>query len=306
MQIGFVGLGRMGANMVKRLLERGGHEVVAYDVSAAAVDRVAQAGAAGVHSLADLARALRPPRAIWIMVPAGDPVDQTLQSLIAVCEPGDLFADGGNSNYKDSLRRAQEVATHSCELLDVGTSGGIWGRELGYALMVGGSAEGFARLEPALRTLAPEGGYAHVGPSGAGHFAKMVHNGVEYALMQSYAEGFALLEQAPFDYDLATVARVWNNGGVVRSWLLELVRDALEKDPRLESVGGYVEDTGYGRWTVQAAIEMGVPAPVIMASLFTRFRSRQDEPFAERLLAILRQQFGGHAVRAQRREMPSP
>lgn len=297
MQIGFVGLGRMGGNMAQRLLERGGHEVVGFDLSAEAASAARQAGATLVASLADLVGALRPPRVAWLMLPAGEPVERTLRALVDLCTPGDLLVDGGNSDYRDSLRRAREVAARGLELLDVGTSGGLRGRELGYALMVGGSAEGFARLEPVLRDLAPPGGYAHVGPSGAGHFAKMVHNGVEYALMQAYAEGFALLERAPYGYDLAELARVWNAGGVVRSWLLELVQEALARDPKLAAMGGYVEDTGYGRWTVETAVELAVPIPAITAALYARFRSRQDEPFADRLLAVLRQLFGGHATR---------
>ena len=297
MRIGFVGLGRMGANMVRRLRERGDHEVVAYDPEAGAVEQVRLAGAIGAGSLAELVHGLPPPRAIWLMLPAGEVVDQTLSALARLGTPGDLFVDGGNSFYKDTLRRAQELRERGYELLDAGTSGGIWGRQHGYALMIGGTPAAFARIEPAVRTLAPEGGYAHVGPSGAGHFAKMIHNGIEYGLMQAYAEGFALLEAAPFAYDLRALASLWNRGSVIRSWLLELAASAFDKDPHLDQIAGFVEDTGEGRWTVATAIEQAVPAPVITQALFARFRSRQPESFGDRVVAALRREFGGHAVR---------
>lgn len=297
MQIGFVGLGRMGAGMVGRLLDRGGHQVVAYDRSPSAVEVAVAEGAGGVGSLEELVRALRPPRTVWIMVPAGDPVDETLGTLADLGTPGDCFVEGGNSHYKDTLRRARELNGRGYEMLDVGTSGGIWGRTAGYCMMVGGTVQGFARIEPVLRDLAPEGGYARIGPSGAGHFAKMVHNGIEYGLMQAYAEGFALLEGSSFDYDLERVARLWGCGSVVRSWLLEMAAAAFATDPRLEGIAGYVEDTGEGRWTVEAAIEEAVPAPVITQALFARFRSRQQDAFADRVVATLRRQFGGHTVR---------
>lgn len=297
MQIGFVGLGRMGANMVKRLRELGDHEVVAYDQSSVAVDEISRSGATGVGSLRELVAALRPPRAIGLMVPSGDPVDQTRGALVDHVTPGDLFVDGGNSYYKDSVRRAREVAARGVELLDAGTSGGVWGRQIGYTTMIGGSPEGFARIEPAIRTLAPENGYAHLGPRGAGHFAKMVHNGIAYGMMQSDAEGFAIIERSPFGYDLWTLANLWNHGSVIRSWLLELAADAFEQDSRLDQVSGFVEDTGEGRWTVAAAIEESVPAPVITQARYARFRSREPEDFGNKVVAVLRKEFGGHAVR---------
>jgi 6-phosphogluconate dehydrogenase len=232
------------------------------------------------------------------MVPAGGPVDQTLRDLTNLCQPGDLFVDGGNSYYRDDLRRADELAPHGFIYMDAGTSGGIWGREIGYALMVGGSDEGYARIEPVVRALAPDNGYAHTGPVGSGHFAKMVHNGIEYGLMQAYAEGFSILERAPFNFDLAGLAELWNHGSVIRSWLLELAARALTEDPRLEGIRGYVEDTGEGRWTVAAAISEDVPAPVITQALYTRFRSREQEDFGDKFVAVLRREFGGHAVKA--------
>lgn len=299
MDIGFVGLGRMGGNMVRRLLERGDHRVVAFDPNPAAVQEVVGAGATGADSLNSLVAALQPPRAIWMMVPAGPPVDETLRNLAGLCTRGDLFVDGGNSFYKDSVRRAEEMAARGYEMMDVGTSGGIWGREVGYCMMVGGSLKSFLRVEPALRTLAPEGGYAHVGPNGAGHFSKMVHNGIEYGLMQAYAEGFAILQGSQFQYDMHALASLWNQGSVIRSWLLELAEDAFSKDPKLEQVSGYVEDTGEGRWTVEAAIEEAIPAPVIAEALFDRFRSRQAESFGDKVLAVLRKEFGGHAIRTK-------
>ncbi|HEX9016190.1 MAG TPA: decarboxylating 6-phosphogluconate dehydrogenase [Chloroflexota bacterium] len=297
MEIGFVGLGRMGGNMALRLLERAEHRVLAFDPDASAVERVAQAGGIGVDSLKALVDGLAPPRVVWLMVPAGPPVDKVLADLSAICSRGDLIVDGGNSYYKDSLRRARELEARGLEMMDVGTSGGIWGREIGYCMMVGGSRKAFLRVEPALRVLAPRSGYAHVGPNGAGHFSKMVHNGIEYGLMQAYAEGFAILEGSQFEYDLHSLSKLWNHGSVIRSWLLELAAEAFESDPTLEDVAGYVEDTGEGRWTVQAAIEESVPAEVISAALFARFRSRRPENFADRVLAVLRKEFGGHAVR---------
>lgn len=299
MEIAFVGLGRMGGNMVKRLLERGDHRVAAFDPNPAAVQEVVEAGATGAASLKELAAAIQPPRAFWVMVPAGPTVDDTLLTLAGLCTRGDLFIDGGNSFYKDSIRRSEEMAARGYEMMDVGTSGGVWGHDIGYCMMVGGSLKSFLRIEPALRTLAPQGGYAHVGPNGAGHFSKMVHNGIEYGLMQSYAEGFAILNGSQFQYDMHTLASLWNHGSVVRSWLLELAEDAFSKDPKLEQVAGYVEDTGEGRWTVEAAIEEAVPAPVIAEALFDRFRSRQAESFGDKVLAVLRKEFGGHAIRTK-------
>lgn len=287
MQIGFVGLGRMGANMVERL-RRGGHEVIGYDRNPAVSE---------VASLAELVSKLVPPRTAWVMVPAGDPTEQTIQELSTLLGKGDLIVDGGNSKFRDSMRRASEMAARELLFVDAGTSGGIWGLEEGYCLMVGGSEEAFRRIEPALKTLAPEDGYAHVGPCGAGHFAKMVHNGIEYAMLQAYAEGFEILKASSFQPDLHQLARLWNRGSVVRSWLLELAESAFAKDPDLSSLRGYVDDSGEGRWTLFEAINEDVPAPAIAASLFARFASRQQDSFAMRVIAALRNEFGGHAVK---------
>ena len=296
MQLGFVGLGRMGSNMVTRLLQ-GGHSIVTWDVNADAVRAVAGAGARGAASLAELAGALAPPRAVWVMVPAGEPTEKTVRELTGLLAAGDTIVDGGNSYYKDDVRRAAELAPRGLFYVDAGTSGGIWGLRLGYCLMVGGPAPAVTRLEPVFRTLAPADGYLHVGQSGAGHYVKMIHNGIEYAMMQSYAEGFELMRESPYALDLPRVAALWNHGSVVRSWLLELAADALAEDPHLESVKAYVEDSGEGRWTVEDAVEKAVPAPAITAALYARFRSRRDNSFADRLLAALRHKFGGHAVR---------
>ncbi len=296
MELGMIGLGRMGANMVQRLLG-GGHRVVAYDRNPDATKAVEAMGALPASSLHDLVGKLSQPRAVWIMVPAGEPVTQTIEALLPHLSQGDIIIDGGNSYYKDSLRRAKEVAEKGIHFLDAGTSGGIWGLKVGYCLMVGGEDEAFRRVEPAFRTLAPEDGYAHVGPSGAGHFSKMVHNGIEYAMMEAYAEGFEVLRASSFDFDLRQLARLWNRGSVVRSWLLELAEDAFEKDPELSGLQGYVDDSGEGRWTVFEAIDEDVPAPAIALSLMTRFRSRQEDSFGAKVLAALRNEFGGHAVR---------
>jgi 6-phosphogluconate dehydrogenase len=296
MELGMIGLGRMGGNMVLRLL-KGDHTLVVYDRDPAAVERHVRAGAKGAASFADLARQLRAPRAVWMMVPAGGPVEETIQALLPHLPPGDVLIDGGNSYFKDSLRRAEALRGRGHHYLDVGTSGGIWGLTEGYCLMVGGERDAFDRVEPLLRTLAPEDGYLYAGRSGSGHFTKMVHNGIEYGLMQAYAEGFEILNASGLDLDLARIARLWNRGSVVRSWLLELTQAALEKDPRLETIEGYVEDSGEGRWTVAQAIDTDVPAPVITLSLMERFRSRQTASFGNKLLAALRNEFGGHAVR---------
>ncbi len=288
MQLGMVGLGRMGANMVERL-RRGGHEVVGYDRDPAVSE---------VGSLEELVAKLAPPRVVWMMVPAGEPTEATITALAKFLGGGDLVVDGGNSNFRDSLRRADDLAARGLLFADAGTSGGIWGLEEGYCLMVGGSEEAFSRLEPALATLAPEAGYAHVGPAGAGHFVKMVHNGIEYGLLQAYGEGFEILrgsKQFP-DLDLGRIAELWRHGSVVRSWLLDLAVRALAADPTLEAVRGYVEDSGEGRWTVLEAIEEDVPAPVSALALFARFASRQEDSFAMKLIAALRGEFGGHAV----------
>ncbi len=299
MELGMIGLGRMGGNMAQRLIA-GGHEVVAYDPAKEAVEAIVKKGATGALSYADLASKLTRPRVIWLMVPSGEPTETAISTLAAELSPEDIVIDGGNSNYKDSMRRAAVLAEKGLIFLDVGTSGGVWGLKEGYCLMVGGDSEAFRRLEPIFQTLAPspQQGYGYMGPSGTGHFVKMVHNGIEYGLMQSYAEGFALMQaKQEFNLDLKQIAEIWRYGSVVRSWLLDLVAAALQKDPRLESIQGYVEDSGEGRWTVQESIELAVPAPVITQSLQARFRSRQAQPFGDRLLAALRQQFGGHAVK---------
>ena len=300
MEIGMIGLGRMGANMTQRLIA-GGHAVVAYDRDTAAIAASASGGASAATSVADLVARLATPRAVWIMLPAGAVTDAVIDELAGILSAGDAIIDGGNANYKDTVRRAEMLESHGINLLDAGTSGGIWGLVEGYSLMVGGDPEAFRRLEPIFQTLAPaeDKGYSHVGPTGAGHFTKMVHNGVEYALMQAYAEGFELLQakQPEFDLDLPAIARTWQHGSVVRSWLLDLAVRALEEDPGLDSLAAYVDDSGEGRWTVNESVELAVPTPAITAALYQRFRSRQEEPFGARLLAALRNQFGGHAVR---------
>ena len=295
-----IGLGRMGANMVQRLLN-GGHTVFAYDQNAAAVSASASGGAAAATSVADVVARLATPRAVWLMLPAGAVTDAVIDELAGLLNADDAIIDGGNANYKDTMRRGEMLAGRGIHLLDAGTSGGVWGLTQGYSLMVGGDAATYRRCEPIFQTLAPgpNKGCAHVGPTGAGHFTKMVHNGVEYALMQAYAEGFELLEakQAEFGLDLPEIARTWQYGSVVRSWLLDLAVSALEEDPNLESLAAYVDDSGEGRWTVNESVELAVPTPAITAALYQRFRSRQEEPFGARLLAALRNQFGGHAVR---------
>ena len=299
MEIGMIGLGRMGGNLAQRLM-RGGHRVVAFDPRPDAVEAQARAGASGASSLADLAAQLSPPRSAWVMVPAGEPTESTIDTLAQELSAGDTVIDGGNSNYKDSMRRAAALDERGLRFLDAGTSGGIWGLTEGYSLMVGGDRQAFERLEPVFKTLAPgpDKGYGYVGPAGAGHFVKMVHNGIEYGLMQAYAEGFELLEaKEEFQLDLAQVAGIWRWGSVVRSWLLDLTEAALRDDPRLETLQAFVEDSGEGRWTLQESIDLGVPTPVIALALQARFRSRQDQPFGARLLAAMRNQFGGHAVR---------
>jgi 6-phosphogluconate dehydrogenase len=296
MQLGFVGLGKMGLNMVTRL-ERGGHDIVAYDRSAEAVSNAEAVKASGVASLDELVSKLKAPRAVWVMVPAGDPTESTINALAALLSPGDVIIDGGNTNFHDDVRRAKALAEKKLHYVDAGTSGGIWGLTEGYCLMVGGEADICKRLEPIFLTLAPKDGYMHVGDHGAGHYVKMVHNGIEYGMMQAYAEGFELMQASPYKPNLAKIAALWDHGSVVRSWLLQLAARALAEDPELSTITGYVEDSGEGRWTVQEAIERAVPLPVITASIFTRFRSRQNNPFAERMLAALRNQFGGHAVK---------
>ena len=288
-QVGMVGLGRMGANMAERL-RRTGHDAIGYDRDPETSE---------VASLGELVERLERPRTIWSMVPSGDPTEETIRALAELLDEGDLVVDGGNSYFRDSLRRAQELHGRGILFCDAGVSGGIWGLAEGYCLMVGGTDEAIKRLEPALVALAQEGGYAHVGPAGAGHFVKMVHNGIEYGLLQAYGEGFQLLKASSEfpDLDLSQVAEVWRHGSVVRSWLLDLAARALEEDPGLEAIRGYVDDSGEGRWTVLEAVRSGVPVPTIADSLFARFDSRDDDPFAMKLIAALRQQFGGHGVK---------
>ena len=296
MQLGFVGLGKMGMNMVTRLTH-GNHAVVAWDRSAEAVTRVRDVGATGVDSLAALVAQLSAPRAVWVMVPSGAPTESTVSALAELLSPGDTIIDGGNTNFHDDVRRATALAAKGLTYIDAGTSGGIWGLTEGYCLMVGGDEAACRRLEPIFLTLAPPDGYLRVGGPGAGHYVKMVHNGIEYGLMQAYAEGFELLEKSEYAIDLGKVSALWMQGSVVRSWLLELTARALAADPTLAQLEGYVEDSGEGRWTLQEALERSVPMPALTASIFTRFRSREHNPFAERLLAAMRQQFGGHAVK---------
>jgi 6-phosphogluconate dehydrogenase len=296
LQLGFVGLGKMGLNMVTRLA-RGGHQIVAFDRSAGAVAQAAAAGAAGVGSLEDLVRALTPPRAVWIMVPSGAATESTVDALGGLLAADDVIIDGGNTNFHDDVRRAKTLAERQVHYVDAGTSGGIWGLAEGYCLMVGGEAGVCQRLEPIFLTLAPPHGYLRVGDHGAGHYVKMIHNGIEYGMMQAYAEGFELMHASEYRVDLAAVAALWNHGSVVRSWLLELTARALSEDGDLATLEGYVEDSGEGRWTLAEGIDRAVPLPVLTAALFTRFRSRENNPFSERLLAALRNQFGGHAVK---------
>lgn len=296
MQIGMVGLGRMGANMTVRLLQHG-HQVVAYDRNPGAVQEVVSQGATGADSLQDLVKKLSPPRGVWVMVPSGTPTEDTINELAHDLSAGDTVIDGGNSKWTDSMRRAETLAREEVHFLDAGTSGGIWGLKVGYSLMVGGPDEAYNRYEPIFKALAPEGGYGHVGPAGAGHFVKMVHNGIEYGMLEAYGEGFEIMKASRcFDLDLLQITGIWNHGSVVRSWLLELLQDALTKNPDLSGIRGYVEDSGEGRWTVEAAIEEDVPAPIITLSLFRRFASRQPESFSAKIIAALRNEFGGHAV----------
>ncbi len=299
MDIGMIGLGRMGGDMARRLM-RGGHRVVVYDSQPEVVQSLVAEGADGASSIEDLAGQLPSPRVAWVMVPSGEPTESTIDALADALSPEDVIIDGGNSNYKDSVRRAASLAERGLFFMDAGTSGGIWGLEEGYSIMVGGDPEVFRRLEPVFQTLAPgsDRGYGRVGPAGSGHFVKMVHNGIEYGLMQAYAEGFELMgAKEEFGLDLAQIAGIWRSGSVVRSWLLDLTAAALDEDPALETIQAYVEDSGEGRWTVQESVDLNVPTPVISLALQARFRSRQEQPFGARLLAAMRNQFGGHAVR---------
>ncbi len=291
-----VGLGRMGGNMTLRLLG-GGHRVVVYDRNAEAAQAVAAKGAATARDLEDLVAQLKPPRAVWVMVPAGDATQATLDALGGLLQAGDVVIDGGNSRYSDTQRRAEVLAEAGLTLLDAGTSGGVWGLSEGYCLMVGGSEAACQRLEPIFTALAPDAGYLRTGPAGSGHYVKMIHNGIEYGMLEAYAEGFELMAAHEFDLDLRAIAELWQHGSVVRSWLLDLAGRALTEDPRLEGIRGYVEDSGEGRWTVEEAIRLGVPLPALAFSLFERFRSRQEDAWSDRFIAALRNQFGGHAVR---------
>jgi 6-phosphogluconate dehydrogenase len=296
MDIGFVGLGKMGLNMATRL-QRSGHQVTAYDRSPEALADAAAAGCTKASSLADLVHRLKAPRAVWLMVPSGAPTEETVHAVAALLEPGDIIIDGGNTRFHDDVRRSKELAAKKLQYVDAGTSGGIWGLRNGYCLMIGGAKEAVDRLAPIFEALAPPNGWAHVGAVGAGHYVKMVHNGIEYSLMQGYAEGFELMSKSEYRLDLARIADLWLQGSVVRSWLLELAASALKEDPRLEQLKGFVQDSGEGRWMIADAIDKDVPVPTLTAALFTRFRSRQAESFAEKLLAALRNAFGGHAVK---------
>ncbi len=299
MQLGLIGLGKMGGNMAERL-KLHGHQVVGFDFSAEAVARLTASGNVGVSTLEELVQKLNGRKAIWIMVPQGDPVDQTIAKLVPLLNTGDILIDGGNSNYKESQRRAKELTAKGFNFVDVGTSGGVWGLKEGYSMMIGGEKEPVEYLRPIFEALAPaaDKGWGHVGPAGAGHFVKMVHNGIEYGLMQAYAEGFTILEKKEeFGLNLPQIAEIWRHGSVVRSWLLDLTADALQKNPKLEGLEAYVADSGEGRWTVFEAIDLNVSAPVITESLIRRIRSREENNFTDRVLAIMRNQFGGHAVK---------
>ena len=299
MELGMIGLGRMGANMTERLLHAG-HRVVVHDIDPAAIARVVALGAGGAPSIESLAAQLKPPRAIWLMVPAGDITENTLNAVLGFLQKDDAVIDGGNSNYKDSMRRASSAAARGVNFIDSGTSGGIWGLQEGYCLMIGGAKPAVDRMRPIFESLAPtaDRGWAHVGPPGAGHFAKMVHNGIEYGMMQAYAEGFALLhKKKDFDFDLSQIAEVWRHGSVVRSWLLDLTAEALAQDATLEGVQPFVADSGEGRWTVAEAMDQNLSLPVITLSLMERFRSRDAESFSDKLLAVMRNKFGGHELK---------
>ena len=298
MQLAMIGLGRMGGNMVRRLVQ-GGHELIAYDQSADAVKSHVGTGAKGAKDLADVVRQLTPRRVVWIMVPA-EAVEGTIEQLVPHLSRGDIVIDGGNSNFRDSLRRGDALKGNGIEFVDVGTSGGIWGLTLGYCLMIGASPAAFQHCEPIFRTLAPPEGWAHVGPPGAGHYVKMVHNGIEYGMLQAYAEGYELLHASQdFKLQLGEIAKLWNHGSVVRSWLNELAERAFSRDDQLAGIRGYVEDSGEGRWAVEEAMRLNVPAPVITLSLLARLRSRQQESFGAKVIAALRHEFGGHAVQSK-------
>lgn len=297
MQVGMIGLGRMGMNMARRLLA-GNHEVVVWNRTQEKVKQMEKEGAIGSASLEEMVQKLSAPRVLWIMLPAGKIVDDAIETLTPLLSPGDITVDGGNSKFRDDIRRAEELKKSGVHYVDAGISGGIWGLQVGYCSMIGGDEADFRHIEPLLETLAPKDGYLYCGPTGSGHFVKMVHNGIEYAIMEAYGEGFELLKASPYGdgLNMQAVAHLWNQGSVIRSWLLELLESAFEKDPDLASIKGYVEDSGEGRWTVQESVEMGVSAPVIALSLFKRFQSRQEDLFSDKVLAALRNEFGGHAV----------
>ena len=298
MQYGMIGLGRMGANMARRLL-RGGHEGVVSNRSPGPIEELEAEGAVGARSLGELVERLATPRAVWVSLPAGEVTENTLSQLAPLLTRGDVIVDAGNSFYKDTIRRAERLKEGGLDFLDQGTSSGVWGLENGFCLMIGGAHASFERLEPAFKTLAPPDGYLHTGPSGSGHFVKMVHNGIEYGMLQAYGEGFEILKSSDlYALDLRAISHLWNQGSVVRSWLLELAESAFEKDPTLASIRGYVEDSGEGRWAVIQAIEKDVPAPVLALSLLMRFRSRQEDSFGAKVVAALRNEFGGHAVKS--------
>ena len=297
MKLAMIGLGRMGMNMAKRLLE-GGHQVVAYNRSREKTDQLIKQGAIGAYSLSEVAEKLPSPRIIWLMLPAGQVIDDHMDQLIHIIMPGDIIIDGGNTYYKDDIRRSDLLKVKDIRFMDVGVSGGVWGLQIGYCLMIGGDIDTYQELEPIFKSLAPDEGYLYCGPTGAGHFVKMVHNGIEYGMMQAYGEGFEILEASNFSefFDYAKIAHLWNQGSVIRSWLLELAEEAFKKDAKLDDIHGYVEDSGEGRWTIEQAMETGVPAEVITLSLLRRFRSRQKDPFTDKVIAALRREFGGHGV----------
>ncbi len=296
MKIGFVGLGKMGAKMTERLL-REGHEITVYDKSSDGVIGAQKIGAIAASSMENLIEKLPEQKIVWLMVPSGNPVDENIETLLSLMTKGDIIIDGGNSNWRESQTRAAKTSKTGVSLIDCGTSGGVWGLENGYCLMYGGEPEAAKILEPIFKTLAPKDGYIHCGPSGSGHFVKMIHNAIEYGMMQAYAEGFELMQNSEFDFDLKGISKTWMHGSVIRSWLLELAGNALSEDPKLDSIKDYVQDSGEGRWALQSAIDFDTPAPVLAASLFTRFRSRQAETFSGKMLAALRQQFGGHSTK---------
>jgi len=297
MELGLIGLGRMGANMAVRLLQ-GGHRVVVYNRTfAKAQELAAEHGAVAAATLEELVAALQPPRVVWLMLPAGQATDEHLDLVVPLLSQGDMVVDGANNNYKVSIAHGEQLTARGLKFMDAGVSGGVWGLQVGYCTMVGGDSDSFTQIEPLLKTLAPPDGYLHCGPHGAGHFVKMIHNGIEYGMMQAYAEGFEILEKSRYDFDLQKISHLWNQGSVVRSWLLELAELAFAEDADLSGLRGYVADSGEGRWTVQEAIDLDVPAPIITLSLQTRFRSRQADSFSAKVLAALRNQFGGHAVK---------